>query len=156
MIRKAKLCDIPDLVMLNSQVHNVHVNLFPEVFKTGDVCLTEKIFSNLLASDDYCILIARKKNVTTGYLMLKKLIKPENAFKKETGCAYIDQVCVHIDYRREGIFKDLLDKACEEAALWGMSRLELDVWTENSSAVEAYEKSGFRTFNQKMFISLDQ
>lgn len=156
MIRKAKLGDIPDLVMLNSIVHAIHVKLFPEVFITGDEYLTGKFLAALLRSEDCSIFIAREDGFSTGYIMIRKQIKPENSFKKETRCAYIDQVSIHPDHRRKGIFLALLKAAEKEAISWGMKRMELDVWTENSSAVEAYERSGFKAFNQKMFVSLEE
>lgn len=156
MIRKAKFCDIPDLVMLNSQVQDIHVKLFPEVFKTGDTHLIGEWFSEVLSSDDYCVFVALENDVSVGYMTVRKLIKPERPFKKGIRCAYIDQVCIHPDHRRMGIFKALLKGAEEEAVSWGMNRLELDVWTENSNAVKSFEKSGFTTFNQKMFLLLNQ
>ncbi len=156
MIRKAKLGDIPDLVMLNSIVHAIHVKLIPEVFQTGDDNLTGKIFAGLLRSENCSIFIASEEGFSAGYIMVRKQIKPESSFKKETRCAYIDQVSVHPDHRKKGIFTSLLEAAEKEAVSWGMKRIELDVWTENSSAVEAYERSGFKVFNQKMFVSLEE
>jgi len=156
MIRKADPGDIPNLVMLNSQVQSLHVNLFPEVFKVADTCLLEEWFLGILSSDNTCVLIAVENETALGYMTVRKLHKPEHLFKNETSCAYIDQVCIHHDHRRKGVFKALLEKAAEEAALWGMKSLELDVWTDNSVAVKSFEKSGFKTCNQKMFLSLDQ
>lgn len=156
MIRKADSGDIPNLVMLNSQVQNLHVNLFPEVFKVTDARLMEEWFSDIFGSENTCVLIAVENETVLGYMTVRKLHKPEHLFKNETSCAYIDQVCIHHDHRRKGVFKALLEKAGEEAALWGMNRLELDVWTDNSVAVKSFEKSGFKAFNQKMSLSLDQ
>ncbi len=156
MIRKAKTGDIPNLVMLNSQVQNLHVNLFPEVFRVTDTRLIEEWFSDILSRDNTCVLIAEENETALGYMTVRKLHKPEHLFKNETSCAYIDQVCIHHDHQRTGVFKALLEKAAKEAALWGMNRLELDVWTDNSVAVKSFEKSGFKTCNQKMSLNLDQ
>ncbi len=156
MIRKADSGDIPNLVMLNSQVQNLHVKLFPEVFKVTDIRFLEEWFSDILGRDNTCVLIAVENETVLGYMTVRKLHKPEHLFKNETSCAYIDQVCIHHDHRRKGVFKALLEKAAEEAALWGMNKLELDVWTDNSVAVKSFEKCGFKTSNQKMSLSLDQ
>lgn len=156
MIRKADSADISNLVILNSQVQNIHVKLFPEVFKITDTRLMEEWFSGILGSDNTCVLIAVENGTALGYMTVRKRHKPEHIFKKETRCAYIDQVCIHHNHRKKGIFKALLEKAAEEAALWGMNRLELDVWTDNSVAVKSFERSGFKAYNQKMFLSLDQ
>ena len=155
MIRKADSGDIPDLVILNSQVQNIHVKLFPEVFKITDTHPIEEWFSDILCSDDACVLVAVENGTALGYITVRKLHKPEHLFKKETRCGYIDQVCIHHNHRKKGIFKALLEKAGEEAALWGMNKLELDVWTNNSVAVKSFEKSGFKAYNQKMFLPLD-
>ncbi len=154
MIRLASFGDIPDLVLLNSLVHNIHVKLFPEVFKTGDENLIGSFFASLLQNENYAIFISRVDGFPAGYIMIRKMIKPESFFKKEVRCVYIDQVIVHPNHTRKGIFKGLLRKAEEQALSWGLDRLELDVWSENSSAVEVYEKTGFKTYNQKMFLSL--
>jgi len=155
MIRKADSGDIPNLVILNSQVQNIHVKLFPEVFKIPDTRLMEEWFSNILGNDDICVLVAVQNGTTLGYIIVRKLQKPEHVFKKETRCAYIDQVCINHNHRNKGIFKALLEKAAAEAALWGMNKLELDVWTDNSVAVKSFEKSGFKAYNQKMYLPLD-
>lgn len=52
-------------------------------------------------------------------------------------------LCVHPEHRRRGIGRKLLTFALDEAAEVGLARVELTVWSDNSSAIGLYESAGF-------------
>ena len=54
----------------------------------------------------------------------------------------------------EGIARALIEEAKHRAMHKGMSRLELDVWSENKEAKAAFQALGFTTFNEKMVKEL--
>ena len=56
---------------------------------------------------------------------------------------YVHLVAVHPAHLRKGISGKLLDRAAREASAQGGRVLRLYVWTENTPAIRAYEKSGF-------------
>ena len=47
----------------------------------------------------------------------------------------------------------LLDKATDFAKEKGVTRLELDSWSFNENALSLFKKYGFKTFNEKLFMT---
>lgn len=53
-------------------------------------------------------------------------------------------LCVHEDYRGQGVGSELLQNAVEWASDWlGLTRLELFVWADHAPAIALYESQGF-------------
>jgi GNAT superfamily N-acetyltransferase len=154
-IREAKPADIPAIVALNDEVHGIHVRLFPAVFKPTDPAALAEWFGEWLNDAKTKILVASVDGGLQGYLTLRKEERPAHVFVEERRCAYIDQVCVTENSRRQGVFRAMLAEAEQVARQWGMSRLELDVWSENTAAKQAFSRCGFQTYNEKMKLALD-
>ena len=38
---------------------------------------------------------------------------------------------------------------------WGFSKIELSVWSENTEAKKAFQRSGFKTYSEKMGMEID-
>ena len=154
-IREADAADIPAIISLNDEVHAIHVRLFPEVFKPIEPAALAEWFGDWLGDEDKMILVAEDDGGLVAYLTLRKDERPAHLFAKSRQCAYIDQVCVTEGRRGQGIFQALLERARAVARGWGLSRLELDVWSENTAARNAFMRSGFRPYFEKMKLSID-
>lgn len=153
-IRQASQRDVEQLVQLNAQVQAVHVDLAPSLFrKAGNESLAEML-RQAMSDEATTILVAEEDDELIGYLSLKKQIRPEFALINERKCGYIDQVCVSEQHRRKGIFKKLLTEAKRLVNEWGFDRIELDVWSDNQDARDAFIGTGFRTYKEKMRIDL--
>jgi GNAT superfamily N-acetyltransferase len=155
-IRTAVPADIPAIVSLNGEVHGIHVRLFPEVFKPIDPAALAEWFGDWLDDDNKMILVAEDENDLVAYLILRKEERPAHLFAKSRRCAYIDQVCVTEGRRGQGIFQALLGQARHVARAWGMSRLELDVWSDNTAARDAFIRCGFKPYFEKMKLVIDE
>lgn len=153
-IRKAIAADIPAIVALNDEVHDIHVRLFPDFFQPTDPAALAEWFGEWLDNQEKMVLVAEDDGGLVAYLTLRKDERPAHLFVLSRRCAYIDQVCVTERRRGQGIFQALLDEARDVAQGWGMSRLELDVWAENTEAKNTFIRCGFRTYNEKMKLSI--
>lgn len=154
-IREAVAADIPAIVSLNDEVHGIHVRLFPEVFKPIEPAALAEWFGDWLGDDDKIVLVAEDDGGLVAYLTLRREERPAHLFARSRKCAYIDQVCVTEERRGQGIFQAMLEKARDVARQWGMSRLELDVWSDNTAARNAFMGSGFRPYIEKMKLLID-
>lgn len=154
-IRRATRNDLEQLIALNSQVQHLHIELFPDIFKEPGSDSIAGWFLQQLNDPAADIILAREDHRVIGYLLMKKIIRSEHAFKREQRVVYIDQVCVDRDYRGRGVFRKLLDTVKTTATAWGAEALELDVWTDNAEALSVFEKSGFKTAMQRMTYSLE-
>ena len=56
----------------------------------------------------------------------------------------INGVAVRPQYRRQGVGKQLMDWAMEQAKAGGFSRVSANVWADNLAARALFEKQGFR------------
>ena len=154
VIRTATEKDLTRLMELNSEVQSVHTELFPDRFKITSDMEVRNWFAQQLESDRIHIIVAEDTTGVLGYITLKKAEKVGSPFSKPSRCAYIDQVCVTKSARKRGVFKSLLNR-CKSLALgWGMDRIEIDVWTQNTAAKDAFVASGFATYNELMKMEL--
>lgn len=154
-IREAAAADIPAIIALNDEVHGIHVRLFPDVFKPIETAALAEWFDSWLDDDDTLILVAEDASGLVAYITLRKEERPAHLFARSRRCAYIDQVCVTEKRRGQGIFQALLEGARAIARQWGMSRLELDVWSDNTAARNAFMRSGFQPYFEKMKLLID-
>ena len=113
-------------------------------------------YAEWLADDGRAILVAEDEGVLLAYLTLRKLERPPHLLVHSRRCVYIDEACVTEKRRGQGLFRALLAEAKQIARQWGMSRLELDVWSENTAAKAAFRRCGFETYNEKMKLALDE
>ena len=155
-IREASPADIPAMVALNGEVHDIHLQLYPDVFKPTDPAALASWFKDRLDDEKTIILVAEDASGLMASLILRKEERPAHLFARTRSCAYIDQVCVTERHRGQGLFRALLSRAKDIAREWGMSRLELDVWTENAVAKQAFIRCGFQTYNEKMKLVLGE
>ena len=149
-IREARPADIAAIVALNGEVHDIHLRLFPDIFRPTDPVALAEWFGHLIDDDNMIILVAEGTGDIVASLVLRKEERPAHLFAQSRRCAYIDEVCVTERYRGKGIFQALLRKAEAIARQWGMSRLELDVWSDNAAAKNAFSQCGFQTYSEKM------
>lgn len=59
-------------------------------------------------------------------------------------------------HRRQGIGRALFAAIRDAARERGLTRIELDVWAFNESAVRFYESIGFHTYRSYMACTLDE
>ena len=149
-IRPALEQDVEQLAALNGEVQALHAELFPHIFCAPQFYSTCDWFRRCLLDESLSVLVAEDAGQLTGYLVLQRKISPAHEFTQERQCGYITQVCVGEQFRGRGIFKELLSAAKRLARDWGYQRLELDVWSNNSAAKNAFLRCGFTTYNEKM------
>lgn len=153
-IRPANHQDKEQLALLNSEVHRVHVRLYPSVFREASLEAMSEMVQQNLDDDSTTILVAEEESLLIGYMVLRKQIRPENALMRERSRGFIEQVCVSEEYRHRGVFRKLLGSAKKLVKEWGLDRIELDVWSHNQAAKDVFTHSGFRAYNEKMAIRI--
>ena len=93
-IRAAGKADIKEIVALNDEVHDIHVRLFPDVFKPTDPAALSEWFASWIDDEDTIILVAEDAGGLVAYLTLRKELRPAHLYAYGRRCAYIDGVCV--------------------------------------------------------------
>jgi ribosomal protein S18 acetylase RimI-like enzyme len=96
----------------------------------------------LLTSDQVELVVAETKNeiVGCGYARIEKA-KP---YLQHEYYAYLGFMYVLPEHRGKGINQRIISTLKDWAFLKGVTELRLEVYTNNASAIKAYEKTGFQ------------
>lgn len=97
---------------------------------------------SLIQSPEATLIVAEENNeiIASGYALIKKAEKNYYRFKEY---AYLGFMYVKPEYRGKGINKVITDELIAWAKSRGINEVRLEVYTQNESAIKAYEKAGF-------------
>lgn len=143
-IRPAEKTDIPAIDKLLYEVHKVHSDARPDLFKAGAKKYTDGELEKILADKNTPVFVAVKNNAVASYAFCihKQFLNNNNMTDVKT--LYIDDLCVEENLRGEHIGKQLYDFVISYAKQNGYYNVTLNVWADNTAAVKFYEKIGMR------------
>lgn len=145
-IRRAVREDIPRLIELLYQVHKVHSDKRPDIFKPGSKKYTESQLEEILSNENRPVFVAGDGRVE-GYAFC--------VFQPHTGeslvnytSLYIDDLCVDEKSRGRHIGTELYNHVLDFARKNGCYDVTLNVWSCNENALKFYQSLGMTV--QKM------
>ena len=140
-IRRAEERDIPEVAKLLLEVHKVHSDIRPDLFKAGARKYTGDELKEIFLDDGKPVFVAehtaedgKKSIVGYAFCISKQFIDDNNMTDVKT--LYIDDLCV--DENSRGLH--VVSYAREN----GYYNITLNVWAGNDSAIRFYEKVGLR------------
>ena len=140
-IRRARVEDIPGIDKLLYQVHKVHSDGRPDVFKAGEKKYTDEELVELLKDDERPIYVAVEDGKVLGYSFLvfeymtaKSMINMKSI--------YIDDICVDEEARGKHVGTALYENVIKVAKESGCAKITLNVWCLNTNAMKFYEAVG--------------
>ena len=142
-IRRATEKDIPRLIDLLYQVHRVHSEGRPDIFRAGNKKYTEEELLQILSNENTPIYAAADENdMLCGYAFcIYEEIKGQISLMDRKSL-YIDDLCVDENIRGKHIGTLLYEHVLNEARKNGCYHVTLNVWCLNESAMRFYEKCG--------------
>ena len=149
-IRRAGAHDAGDVTLLLRQVHKVHADGRPDIFKPGGIKYTDEELKELLCDPERPVFVYEEEGKVLGYVFCIFEYQKETSSVREIKTLYIDDLCVDEAARGRGIGKALYERACEEAKETGCYRVTLHVWELNPGAGAFYEKLGMKTLMRTM------
>lgn len=150
-IREAAEADFPAIHELMLEVHRLHVKSRPDIYRDVDP-LTEEYYLTMLS--DSTVLLALDGERAAGFCVFQIRPSYSNPLIISRKMAFMGDLCVHSDYRRQGIGKQLFEVACQMSKDDGAATLELMVWSFNENAVRFYEELGMTAKNLTMELKL--
>lgn len=140
-IRSAELRDIPALGRLLYEVHKVHSDVRPDLFKAGARKYTDEQLEEILQSGERPVFVAEQDGQVVGYAFCipKQFVGDRSMTDVRT--LYIDDLCVDEAARGKHIGTKLYDFVLDFAKRQGYYNVTLNVWADNKAAVKFYEKS---------------
>ncbi len=141
--REARGEDIEELIELLLQVQNLHCKNRPDVFKSMTKEEAEKEIIDIIESQEQKIIVAVNDNnkvCAFAIYKMKKVEQHENL--KDANILYIGKIVVDEDSKRKGIGSLLMQEIHKMAKNLNCSRIELNCWSFNKSAIEFYKSQG--------------
>ncbi len=143
-IRRAEPRDLSGIISLLHQVHDVHSQARPDIFKRGSRKYTDDEILAIIADDSTPVFVSDNDGFIDGYCFcIFKEVKNDMSLS-DLKSLYIDDLCVDASVRGEHIGTRLFEFVTAFAKEHGCSQLKLNVWSFNGGAMRFYEKCGMR------------
>ena len=148
-IRQANLNDIEILLEFEQRLVDYERNLTSHI-KEGHINYYN--IESLIKRSDATVLVAENNGeiIGSGYA----LIKSNKTYKTPEKYVYLGFMYVKEKYRGEGVNKRIINQLIEWGKNNGYYIFKLDVYSKNSSAINAYEKAGFKGEELNMILNL--
>lgn len=144
MIRRAKEEDLPYLNKLLYQVHKVHHDVRPDLFKDGTKKYTDTELIALIHDDLKLIFVFETNNEILGYAFCVHIEHINDNNLTDIKTLYIDDLCVDENARGQHIGTKLYEYVIDYARKQGYYEVTLNVWADNKKALKFYESIGLR------------
>lgn len=143
-IRRAAEADIGTINKLLYEVHKVHSDVRPDLFKPGAKKYNDEELKMIIADDSRPIFVAEKYGNILGYAFCIHQQYINNNNMTDVKTLYIDDLCVEENARNEHIGSLLYEYVLDYAKKNGYYNVTLNVWADNLNAVKFYEKLGLK------------
>ena len=144
-IRRADERDIAGINKLLYQVHRIHAEGRPDIFRLGNKKYNDEELCAILACDTTPIFVAvDDEEKVLGYAFCIYEETKNNPSLMDRKTVYIDDLCVDATERGQHIGTALYDYVKDEAKKEGCSAVTLNVWCLNTGAMRFYEKCGMK------------
>ncbi|SOE23907.1 Ribosomal protein S18 acetylase RimI [Spirosomataceae bacterium TFI 002] len=147
-IRTATIIDLPTLLEFEQDIITYESDFDP-TFKQEPFIYYE--LEPLILGEESEVMVAEidGKIVGSGHVRIKNS-EPFNKFDKY---AFLGFMYVHPEFRGQGINQKITAELIKWANDRDLNEIRLKVYSENDSAIKAYEKSGFKPFLTEMRFS---
>lgn len=146
--------DYPQVLRLFRQLHKIHSDLRPDFYLASDTPITQEGYIEIFEDPENRVIGAMdgEKLVGMCFLFWRERKNPLCVPRK---LAYLDDICVDEDYRKQGIGEMVCQEAFRIAREKKAVGAELSVWDCNQGAVAFYRKLGFtnRTLNLELSLN---
>lgn len=143
-VRPAVRDDIPAIGRLLYEVHRVHSDVRPDLFKAGARKYTDAQLEDILADAETPVFVAERGGEVAGYAFCIFRQFPPESSMTDVRTLYIDDLCVEQAFRGEQIGSRLYAFVLDYAKRCGCYNVTLNVWADNAGALRFYEKIGMR------------
>lgn len=140
-IRRATLTDIDGINKLLYEVHKVHSDKRPDLFKVGSKKYTNEELAKIIVDDNRPIFVYVDNDDILGYAFCV-FIKNNSNSLTDILSLYIDDLCVDENARGKRVGTSLYNYVLQFAKEAGCYNVTLNVWACNNSALKFYEKCG--------------
>lgn len=145
MIRFAQADDLPDICRIRRQVHKVHTDGRPDIYREPENPEAfDQLLRNIFSEDNYRLMVYETERRTAAYALIRLITTEGSCMKQDRFSYFIDEFGVDEDCRRHGIGTALMNAIFEQAKKNHAASVDLDVWTFNEAAERFYRSLGMK------------
>lgn len=148
IIRKAGMSDIEEILNLAYQLRKTEAKFDKNNNIKEDACQSDfyrKKTIKYISSRKKIFLVAENNNKVVGYI--NGFIEENAEIFHKKPIAYLDNLCVAKEARRQGIGKNLIDEFNKIVKEKGAGFVKLNAFKNNIPAVKLYEQEGFEEYS---------
>lgn len=138
-IRRAQEKDAPAIGRLLYQVHKVHSDVRPDLFKPGGRKYNDGELKEIIRDDKRPIFVAVEEDEVLGYAFCIHQQVENDDCLSDRKTLYIDDLCVDENVRGRGVGRTLYGFVVDHARKTGHYNVTLNVWADNKKALAFYE-----------------
>ena len=152
MIRRAVDRDLEDIVKLLLQVHKVHSDARPDIFRPGSRKYKDEEILHIIHDDNtpVWVLTNDDDSASLGYCFCEVQETKGDASLQDRRVLYIDDLCVDEKARRGHVGSRLYEYVTKWASENGFDAVTLNVWNSNPGAMKFYEAMGLKPLKVTM------
>ena len=139
-IRNAAKEDFLDFNNLMLQVHRIHTEARPDIYRPNEQIITFDKFCSLAKEGSVMLAYTEEKILGAAVFFKKDYCSPNHM---QRSVMLVDSIVVDEKFRNMGIGSLLMKKVEKEAERQGCAAIELSVCAFNAPAKKAYEHMGF-------------
>ena len=141
MLEPAAPSDREKINAMARKVHQLHVNLRPDIFEMVDELYPADRFEKALNENQ--LYVARQDGETVGYaLVLTRHYNWPGVVDRKV--LMLDELCVDEKFRHQGIGRRIMEDIMTLARERGCVHIQLGVYAQNDSAITFYENVGMK------------
>lgn len=143
-IRRAVESDLSVINKLLYQVHRVHSDVRPDLFRAGAKKYRDDELKTIIADECRPIFVAEQGGTVLGYAFCVHQQYVNDNNRTDVKTLYIDDLCVDEAARKMHIGRRLYEYVVDYARRHEYYNVTLNVWADNANAVKFYEKLGLK------------
>lgn len=156
IIRKAIVDDFEKLKPLYNELDELHRSNHPEIFVDNTIDIrTKNMIEEIIKNPEKELFIAEIKSEIVGLAECYTSYSLNNPIFKKRKWIQLNFIVVKQEYQMLNIGSLLLEKVKKWAKEREINEIELNVFSFNKSAIEFYNKKGFRDISKKMHLDIN-
>lgn len=151
-IRRAKIGDYPGVSLLMDELHHMHVEARPDVYRELQPRMSYMEYEQLLETEHRYLYVAEllDQSEMVGYASAQLNVIQNVDLLLDRKLLYIHEIVVGSNHRGHGTGKQLMNVLIELGKEIQVDRVELTVSTFNTGAQAFYEQMGLTVRSSRM------
>ena len=155
MVRFAEVSDLPVICEIRRQVHAVHADGRPDIFKMPK---QPEVFDRMLydsfSLENYLLFVCEDASTITGYALIRLVTSKDRCMIQDRYYYFIEEFGIEEQRRHQGFGKELMNAVIEHARSNHATSVNLDVWAFNENAERFYRSFGMTTQRTDLELAL--